>query len=109
LLGSALVENGDLDEAERELRRALELQPACGVSHRDLRILLSKRNRLVEAATELHGSGRLVEAAAESLVGDASGMIKIDCAEFQHSHEISKLTARLPDIWDIVKPMRLLS
>ncbi|PYT31570.1 MAG: hypothetical protein DMG57_04805 [Acidobacteria bacterium] len=51
LLGSALVENGDLDEAERELRRALELQPACGVSHRDLRILLSKRNRLVQNCT----------------------------------------------------------
>src|SRR2546430_2172017 len=37
------------------------------------------------------GKTRLVEATAESLVGDARAMIKIDCAEFQHSHEIAKL------------------
>src|SRR5438445_2916590 len=42
------------------------------------------------------GKTRLVEAAAESLVGDASAMIKIDCAEFQHSHEISKLIGLPP-------------
>src|SRR5438445_1256276 len=42
------------------------------------------------------GKTRLVEAAAESLVGDASAMIKIDCAEFQHSHEISKLIGSPP-------------
>src|SRR6266436_8507824 len=37
------------------------------------------------------GKTRLVEATAESLVGDARGIVKIDCAEFQHSHEIAKL------------------
>src|SRR5437660_1039040 len=42
------------------------------------------------------GKTRLVEATAESLVGDASAMIKIDCAEFQHSHEISKLIGSPP-------------
>src|SRR2546425_2151333 len=42
------------------------------------------------------GKTRLVEAAAESLVGHASAMIKIDCAEFQHSHEISKLIGSPP-------------
>src|SRR5438093_711264 len=42
------------------------------------------------------GKTRLVEAAAESLVGDASAMIKIDCAEFQHGHEISKLIGSPP-------------
>jgi len=41
------------------------------------------------------GKTRLVEATAESLVGDARAVIKIDCAEFQHSHEIAKLI-RLP-------------
>ena len=39
------------------------------------------------------GSGKtwIVEAIAESLVGDARAVIKIDCAKFQHSHEIAKL------------------
>ena len=42
------------------------------------------------------GKTRLVEAMAESLVGDARAMIKIDCAEFQHSHEIAKLVGSPP-------------
>src|SRR6202045_2243864 len=42
------------------------------------------------------GKTRLVEAAAESLAGDARAMIKIDCAEFQHSHEIAKLIGSPP-------------
>src|SRR4051812_23972404 len=42
------------------------------------------------------GKTRLVEAAAESLVGDLRAVIKIDCAEFQHSHEIAKLIGSPP-------------
>jgi ATP-dependent Clp protease ATP-binding subunit ClpB len=42
------------------------------------------------------GKTRLVEAAAESLVGDARCVLKIDCAEFQHSHEIAKLIGSPP-------------
>ena len=42
------------------------------------------------------GKTRIVEAAAESLMGDARAMIKIDCAEFQHSHEIAKLIGSPP-------------
>jgi ATP-dependent Clp protease ATP-binding subunit ClpA len=42
------------------------------------------------------GKTRLVEAAAEILFGSASAFIKIDCAEFQHSHEISKLIGSPP-------------
>src|ERR1051325_10202800 len=42
------------------------------------------------------GKTRLVEATAESLVGDARAAIKIDCAEFQHSHEIAKLIGSPP-------------
>src|SRR5207245_3593391 len=42
------------------------------------------------------GKTRMVEAAAESLVGDCRAMIKIDCAEFQHSHEIAKLIGSPP-------------
>src|SRR5689334_23471919 len=37
------------------------------------------------------GKTRVVEAMAESLFGDPRAIIKIDCAEFQHSHEIAKL------------------
>jgi ATP-dependent Clp protease ATP-binding subunit ClpA len=42
------------------------------------------------------GKTRIVEAAAESLVGDARAVVKIDCAEFQHSHEIAKLVGSPP-------------
>ena len=42
------------------------------------------------------GKTRLVEAAAEVLFGDARAIIKIDCAEFQHSHEIAKLIGSPP-------------
>jgi ATP-dependent Clp protease ATP-binding subunit ClpA len=42
------------------------------------------------------GKTRVVEAAAEALFGDPHAMVKIDCAEFQHSHEISKLTGSPP-------------
>src|SRR5271157_5935309 len=42
------------------------------------------------------GKTRTVEAVAESLVGDAHAVIKIDCAEFQHGHEIAKLIGSPP-------------
>ncbi|HWQ36803.1 MAG TPA: AAA family ATPase [Blastocatellia bacterium] len=42
------------------------------------------------------GKTRVVEAVAEVLFGDPHAMIKIDCAEFQHSHEISKLVGSPP-------------
>jgi ATP-dependent Clp protease ATP-binding subunit ClpA len=42
------------------------------------------------------GKTRIVEATAESLVGDARAVIKIDCGEFQHSHEIAKLIGSPP-------------
>jgi ATP-dependent Clp protease ATP-binding subunit ClpA len=42
------------------------------------------------------GKTRIVEAAAEILFGDARSIIKIDCAEFQHSHEIAKLIGSPP-------------
>jgi ATP-dependent Clp protease ATP-binding subunit ClpA len=38
----------------------------------------------------------MVEATAESLVGDVRAVIKIDCAELQHSHEIAKLVGSPP-------------
>src|SRR5256714_11350497 len=42
------------------------------------------------------GKTRVVEALAETLFGDARACIKIDCAEFQHSHEIAKLIGSPP-------------
>jgi ATP-dependent Clp protease ATP-binding subunit ClpA len=42
------------------------------------------------------GKTRVVEAAAEILFGDPNAVIKIDCAEFQHSHEIAKLVGSPP-------------
>src|SRR2546429_541228 len=42
------------------------------------------------------GKTRIVEAAAEILFGDARTVIKVDCAEFQHSHEIAKLIGSAP-------------
>ena len=42
------------------------------------------------------GKTRIIEAAAEILFGDARAMIKVDCAEFQHSHEIAKLIGSPP-------------
>jgi len=42
------------------------------------------------------GKTRIVEAAAEILFGDSRALIKVDCAEFQHSHEIAKLIGSPP-------------
>jgi len=42
------------------------------------------------------GKTRLVEALAETLAGDARAVVKVDCAEFQHSHEIAKLIGSPP-------------
>src|SRR5208282_5099887 len=42
------------------------------------------------------GKTRVVEAMAQALFGDMRACIKIDCAEFQHSHEIAKLIGSPP-------------
>jgi ATP-dependent Clp protease ATP-binding subunit ClpA len=42
------------------------------------------------------GKTRIVEATSEALVKNARAVIKIDCAEFQHSHEIAKLIGSPP-------------
>ncbi|HXG65682.1 MAG TPA: AAA family ATPase, partial [Blastocatellia bacterium] len=42
------------------------------------------------------GKTRVVEAAAEVLFDDSNAVVKIDCAEFQHSHEIAKLIGSPP-------------
>src|SRR5271165_6025705 len=42
------------------------------------------------------GKTRIVEVAAEILFGDSRALIKVDCGEFQHSHEIAKLIGSPP-------------
>ena len=42
------------------------------------------------------GKTRIVEATAEALLKNPRAVIKIDCAEFQHSHEIAKLIGSPP-------------
>jgi len=42
------------------------------------------------------GKTRIVEATAEALTGTDRAVVKIDCAEFQHSHEIAKLIGSPP-------------
>ena len=42
------------------------------------------------------GKTRTVEAVAEALAGDRRAVIKVDCAEYQHGHEIAKLVGSPP-------------
>jgi ATP-dependent Clp protease ATP-binding subunit ClpB len=42
------------------------------------------------------GKTRIVEAMSEALVKNPRAVVKIDCAEFQHSHEIAKLIGSPP-------------
>jgi len=42
------------------------------------------------------GKTRVIEAAAEVLFSDTNAVVKVDCAEFQHSHEIAKLIGSPP-------------
>ncbi len=42
------------------------------------------------------GKTRVVEAASEVLFSEPHAVVKIDCAEFQHSHEIAKLIGSPP-------------
>jgi ATP-dependent Clp protease ATP-binding subunit ClpA len=42
------------------------------------------------------GKTRTVEALAESLTGNPRAIVKIDCAEYQHGHEIAKLIGSPP-------------
>jgi ATP-dependent Clp protease ATP-binding subunit ClpA len=61
---------------------------------------LNEKNRPVGTLLFLGPTGagktRVVEAAAEVLFGDPNAVIKVDCAEFQHSHEIAKLVGSPP-------------
>src|ERR1700741_4401054 len=108
-----LVQNEELDPQKRS-------STSCHFEE-ELRQRVVGQNEAVQALVELHqvfcaglhspgrpvgnllflgptGSGktRIVEAAAEILFGDPRLVIKVDCAEFQHSHEIAKLIGSPP-------------
>ncbi len=52
------------------------------------------------------GKTRIVEAAAEILFGDSRAVIKVDCAEFQHSHEIFDEIEKASDaLWQLLLGM----
>lgn len=42
------------------------------------------------------GKTHLIESAADLLFGNSKAVIKVDCAEFQHSHEIAKIIGSPP-------------
>ncbi len=96
--------NAEIERFEDELRaRIVGQERAVGQLARTYQIYLAGiaapgrplANLLLLGPT---GSGktRLVEAAADVLFGDERAVLKIDCAEFQHSHEISKLIGSPP-------------
>ena len=55
------------------------------------------------------GKTRAAEATAEALLGNPRAVIKIDCGEFQHSHEIAKLIGSPPGYLDHRETHALLS
>ncbi|CAN5527103.1 hypothetical protein BH10CYA1_BH10CYA1_32460 [soil metagenome] len=73
---------------------------AVGAIHQVYLSKLSPKNRplgiLLFLGPTGSGKTRTVEAAAEVIYGRSDVVIKIDCAEFQHSHEIAKLKGSPP-------------
>jgi ATP-dependent Clp protease ATP-binding subunit ClpA len=68
--------------------------------HQIWRSGLSDPNRPIASFLMLGPTGtgktRMVEALAEILFGERRAMLKIDCAEFSHSHEIARLIGSPP-------------
>lgn len=109
-----LAEKGILLDPERKSPRAAEFEEKLGTlivgQERAVRrlsglfqiYLAGMNNPTRPLGTMLFlgptGSGktRVVEAATEVLFGETHAVVKIDCAEFQHSHEIAKLIGSPP-------------
>ena len=94
----------ELREFERTLRRKIVGQDkavqAVAELYQVFRAGLSAPGRPVGNLLFLGPTGagktRVVEAAAEILFGTPRAVIRVDCAEFQHSHEIAKLIGSPP-------------
>lgn len=59
-------------------------------------VLVGEDRKLLFLGPTGSGKTRIVEATAEVLLKNPRALIKIDCAEFQHSHEIAKLIGSPP-------------
>ena len=96
--------SGDATEFEGQLRRRIVGQDAALEKVAEIyQMFLAGLNPPARPVGNLlflgpTGSGktRVVESVAEALFGDTRACIKIDCAEFQHSHEIAKLIGSPP-------------
>src|SRR3990172_2518316 len=96
--------SGAAEELERALQSKIVQQPeAIQAIVSAFQVFLAGMNRAGQPVGSLlflgpTGSGktRIVEATAEALFGEARALIKIDCGEFQHSHEIAKLIGSPP-------------
>ena len=96
--------SGDATEFEKALRRRIVGQDAAIEKVTEIYQMflagLNPPNRpvgnLIFLGPTGSGKTRVVEAVSEALFGDARACIKIDCAEFQHSHEIAKLIGSPP-------------
>ena len=65
-LGMLLASQGRVTEAERCLRRALELDPAAADAHNNLGVLLARLGRLEEAVRHLREAVRLDPSRADA-------------------------------------------
>jgi ATP-dependent Clp protease ATP-binding subunit ClpB len=96
--------SGDAQEFEGQLRRRIVGQDAALEKVAEIyQMFLAGLNppsrpvgNLLFLGPTGSGKTRVVESVAESLFGDTRACIKIDCAEFQHSHEIAKLIGSPP-------------
>src|ERR1700761_5726804 len=96
--------SGDATEFEKALRRRIIGQDAAIEKVTEIYQMflagLNPPNRpignLIFLGPTGSGKTRVVEAVAEALFGDPRACVKIDCAEFQHSHEIAKLIGSPP-------------
>ncbi len=96
--------SGDAQEFESQLRRRIVGQDAALEKVVEIyQMFLAGLNppgrpvgNLLFLGPTGSGKTRVVESIAEALFGDARACIKIDCAEFQHSHEIAKLIGSPP-------------
>jgi len=99
-----MMQSSEVEQLESDLRRRLVGQDRAirqlGRVYQIYRAGLSAPGRplanLLLLGPTGSGKTRLVEAAGEVLFDHAHAVLKIDCAEFQHSHEISKLVGSPP-------------
>jgi tetratricopeptide (TPR) repeat protein len=83
--GVLLAEGGKLDEAEKEYRRALEIDPTYADAHNNLGYLLERQGRLAEAATEYR---KAIEAKPDSRQAHFNlGRILVNQQEYQEAIE----------------------